>query len=88
MPKYTLVPQVDGPPQSPTLHGHTGENESDQDIMITGYNQPTKSMTKMILSENPPLWAALPQVSRDMMCKGTVCILCPKVVLLKKSFPN
>ena len=34
--KCASVPQVDGPPKSPALHGDTGENESDQDIMITG----------------------------------------------------
>ena len=65
MPKYALVLQVDGPPESPFLHEDAGENESDQDIMITGYEQPTKPMTKVTLLENPPLLAALPpQVAR------------------------
>ena len=89
MPKCALVPQVDGPPESPALHGDTGENEFDQDIMITGYDQPSKPSTKVILSEYPPLLATLPlQVARDMMCKSTVHILYPKVVLQKQSFPN
>ena len=72
-PEHASVPKVDGSPDSLALHGNNDENESDQDIMITGYNQPSKSMTKVILSENPPLLATLPQqVAKDMMCKGTV----------------
>ena len=47
--------------------------------MITGYNQPTKSKTNAILSENPPLLTTLPpHVVRDMMCKGTVIHPVPK----------
>ena len=77
MPKYALVPQVDGPAESPTFYGGTGENESDQDIMITGYDQSTKPMTKVLVLECPPLLATLPpHVAKDMMCKGTVHILC------------
>ena len=56
MPKYASIPQVDGPPESPALHGDTGKNESDQDIMITGYDQSTKPLTKVIFSEIPHLW--------------------------------
>ena len=76
MPGCTSVPNIAGPPESPALHGDTVEKESDQDVMITGYEQPTKPMTKVILSENHPLLATLPpQVVWDMMCKGKVHIL-------------
>ena len=82
MPGHTSVPQVDRPPNSPALHWNMGVDESDQDIMITGYHQPTKPMTKVLLSEIPPLLATLPlQVTGEMMYKGTVCILCPNIVL-------
>ena len=63
------------------------KKESDQDIMITGYDQPIKPMTIVILSENPPLLATLPpQVAKGMMCKGTVCILCQKSCTTEKFF--
>ena len=73
----------------PAFHGDTGENECDQDIRIIGYDPPTKPTTKVLLLKNPPLLATLqPQVSRDMMCKGTVHFLCLKGVLQKQSFPK
>ena len=59
MPGHASVPKVDGLPDSPALHGNTGVDESDQDIMIAGYDQPTKPMTKVLLSGNPPHLATL-----------------------------
>ena len=82
--KYASVPQVGGPPESPALLGDTAKNESDQDIIITGYGKPTKPATKVILLENPPLLATLPpKVARDMMYKGAMFILCQKLYYRK-----
>ena len=45
--------------------------------MITGYDQPTKPIIKVLLSEYPPLLATLPpQIAKEMMCEVTLHILC------------
>ena len=53
MPGHTLVPQGDQAPDSPTLHGITGVDESNQDTMITGYDCPTKPTTKACTFGHP-----------------------------------
>ena len=51
---HVSAPQVDGTPDSPALHGNV--DDSDQDIMMTGYDQPTKPMSNVLLLENLHFW--------------------------------
>ena len=73
-PGHASVPQVDGPPDSPALHVNV--DNSDQDIMITGYDQPAKPMTKVLLLENPQFWLPYHHRMQGSWCAKVQCTYC------------